>query len=120
MAKIRERAQRMMSSTQVEVVNPSDPSDPSWEILKRDIWSTKLLWMSIGPVAPGGKVVSSDSSWAAKGAEMAKVATITSVATTQQQEGVRLQQVDESGMVGLCLPWELELTFHHHCLYISR
>ena len=101
MAKIREKAQRMMSSTQVEVASPSDPSDPSWEILKRDIWSTKLLWMSIGPVAPGGMGVSSDSSWAAKGAEMAKVA------TTQQQEGVRLQQVDESGMVGLCLPWEL-------------
>ena len=107
MAKIRERAQRMMSSTQVEVVNPSDPSDPSWEILKRDIWSTKLLWMSIGPVAPGGMVVSSDISWVAKVAPMAKVATITSVATTQQQEGVRLQQVDESGMVVLCLPWEL-------------
>ena len=106
MAKIRERAQRMMSSTQVEVVNPSDPS-VSWEMLNRDILSTKLLWRSIGPVAPGGMGVSSDSSWAAKGAEMAKVATITSVATTQQQEGVRLQQVDESGMVVLCLPWEL-------------
>ena len=118
MAKIRERAQRMMSSTQVEVVNPSDPS-VSWGMLNRDILSTKLLWRSIGPVAPGGMGVSSDSSWAAKGAEMAKVATTTSVATTQQQGGVRLQ-VDESGMVGLCLPWELKLTFHHHCLYISR
>ena len=115
MAKIREKAQRMMSSTQVEVAKPSDPSDPSWEILKRDIWSTKLLWMSIGPVAPGGMGVSSDSSWAAKGAEMAKVATTTSMATTQQQEGVRLQ-VDVSGMMGFSLPWELELTFHHHCL----
>ena len=107
MAKIRERAQRMMSSTQVEVASPSDPSDPSWEILKRDIWSTKLLWMSIGPVAPGGMVVSSDISWVAKGTPMAKVATITSVATTQQHEGVLLQQVELSGMVELCLPWEL-------------
>ena len=104
MAKIREKVQRMMSSTQVEVAKPSDPSDPSWEILKRDIWSTRLLWMSIGPEAPGGMIVSSDISWVAKGTPMARVATITSVATTQQQEGVRLQQVDEWGMVGLCLP----------------
>ena len=57
MAKIRERPQRMMSSTQVEVVNPSDPS-VSWEMLSKDILSTKLLWRSIGPVAPGGMGVS--------------------------------------------------------------
>ena len=107
MAKIREKAQRMMSSTQVEVAKPSDPSDPSWEILKRDIWSTRLLWMSIGPEAPGGMIVSSDISWVAKGTPMARVATITSVAMTQQHEGVLLQQVELSGMVELCLPWEL-------------
>ena len=107
MAKIREKVQRMMSSTQVEVAKPSDPSDPSWEILKRDIWSTRLLWMSIGPEAPGGMIVSLVISWVAKGMPMARVAKITSVAMTQQHEGVLLQQVELSGMVELCLPWEL-------------
>ena len=115
MAKIRERPQRMMSSTQVEVVNPSDPS-VSWEMLSKDILSTKLLWRSIGPVAPGGMGVSPDSSCAARGAAMAKMAMTTTVAAMQQQEGVRLH-VDESGMLGFGLPWELELTFHHQIVY---
>ena len=43
---------------------------------------------------------------------MAKMATTTTVAAMQQQQGVRLH-VDESGMLGVGLPWELELTFHH-------
>ena len=60
--------------------------------------------------------VSSDSSCAARGAAIAKMAMTTSVAAMQQQEGVLLHE-DESGMVGFGLPWELELTFHHHCLY---
>ena len=50
-----------------------------------------------------------------QGAEMARRAMTTTVAAMQQQEGVRLH-VDESGMLGFGLPWELELTFHHHCL----
>ena len=41
---------------------------------------------------------------------MAKMATTTTVAAMQQQQGVRLH-VDESGMLGVGLSWELELTF---------
>ena len=110
MAKIMERPQRMMTRIQVGVVDPSEPS-VSWEMLSKDILSTKLLWRSIGPVSPGGMGVSPDSSCAARGAEMARMA----MTAMQQQEGVRLH-VDESGMLGFGLPWELELTFHHHCL----
>ena len=97
----------MMRSNQVEVAKPSDPSGPSCEILNRDIWSTRLLWMSIGPEAPGGMIVSLVIIWVAKGMPMARVAKITRVAMTQQHEGVLLQQVELSGMVELCLPWEL-------------
>ena len=115
MAKIMEALQRMMTRIQVGVVDPSEPS-VSWEMLSKDILSTKLLWRSIGPVAPGGMGVSPDSSCAARGAEMAKMAMTTTVAAMQQQQGVRLH-VDESGMLGFGLPWELELTFHHQIVY---
>ena len=115
MAKIMEAPQRMMTRIQVGVVDPSEPS-VSWEMLSKDILSTKLVWRSIGPVAPGGMGVSPDSSCAARAAEMAKMAMTTTVAAMQQQEGVRLH-VDESGMLGFGLPWELELTFHHQIVY---
>ena len=79
-------------------------------MLSRDILSTKLLCRSIGPVSPGGIGVSPDSSWAARGAEMAKMMTTATVAAMQQQQGVRLH-VDESDMLGVGLSWELELSF---------
>ena len=94
----------MMRSNQVEVARPSDPSDPSCEILKRDIWSTRLLWMSIGPEAPGGIIGSLFIIWVAKGMPMAMVAKITRVVMTQQHEGVLLQQVELSGMVDCGYP----------------
>ena len=106
-----EAPQKMMTKIQVGVVDPSEP-DVSWEKLSKDILSTKLSWRSIGPVSPGGMGVSPDRSCAARGAEMAKMATTTTVAAMQQQQGVRLH-VDESGMLGVGLPWELEMLFHN-------
>ena len=105
-----EAPQKMMTKIQVGV-DPSEP-DVSWEKLSRDILSTMLLWRSIGPVSPGGIDVSPDSSWAARGAEMAKMMTTTTVAAMQQQQGVRLH-VDESDMLGAGLSWEIGIVFHH-------
>ena len=101
---MRREAPKMMRSNQVEVAKPSDPSDPSCEILKRDIWSTRLLWTSIGPEAPGGIIGSLFIIWVAKGMPMAMVAKITRVVMTQQHEGVLLQQVELSGMVDCGCP----------------
>ena len=94
----------MMRSNQVEVARPSDPSVPSCEIFKRDILSTRLLWMSIGPEAPGGIIGSLFIIWVAKGMPMAMDARITMMVMRQQQDGVLLQQLELSGMVDCGCP----------------